>query len=147
DPISHGRHKVFGHPDLAIIPQTSTIGSHLPRAVGLAIMLERAGRLGADRPWPDDAVVVSSFGDASVNHSTTMGALNTAGYTTRLGRPLPLLMVCGDNGLGISGPAPQGWVEETFSERPGIAFHSADGTRPAQLLRLLDGVVAQIRRT
>lgn len=147
DPISHGRHKVFGHPDLAIIPQTSTIGSHLPRAVGLAFMLERAGRLGADRPWPDDAVVVSSFGDASVNHSTTMGALNTAGYITRLGLPLPLLMVCEDNGLGISTPTPQGWVEATLSERPGIAFHSADGTRPAELLRLLDGVVAQIRRT
>ena len=36
EPIAGGRHKVFGHPDLAIIPQTSTIASHLPRAVGLA---------------------------------------------------------------------------------------------------------------
>jgi len=147
DPISHGRHKVFGHPDLAIIPQTSTIGSHLPRAVGLAFMLHRAARLGVEGPWPDDAVVVTSFGDASVNHSTTMGALNTAGYITRLGLPLPLLMVCEDNGLGISTPTPAGWVEATLANRPGIAFHSADGSRPAELLRLMDGVVAQIRRT
>ena len=33
EPIAGGRHKVFGHPDLAVIPSTSTIGSHLPRAV------------------------------------------------------------------------------------------------------------------
>src|SRR5690606_16872451 len=46
DPISGGRHKVFGHPHLAIIPQTSTIASHLPRAVGLAFAHERAIRMG-----------------------------------------------------------------------------------------------------
>ena len=34
EPIAGGRHKVFGHHDLAVIPQTSTIASHLPRAVG-----------------------------------------------------------------------------------------------------------------
>src|SRR5690606_37253499 len=34
EPIAGGRHKVFGHPGLAVIPQTSTIASHLPRAVG-----------------------------------------------------------------------------------------------------------------
>jgi 2-oxoisovalerate dehydrogenase E1 component len=36
EPISGGRHKVFGRTDLHIIPQTSTIASHLPRAVGVA---------------------------------------------------------------------------------------------------------------
>src|SRR5437763_12482322 len=30
EPIAGGRHKVFGHLDAAIIPQTSTIASHLP---------------------------------------------------------------------------------------------------------------------
>src|SRR5215210_7610127 len=44
DPVSGGRHKVFGHPGLHIIPQTSTIASHLPRAVGLAFGLHRAAR-------------------------------------------------------------------------------------------------------
>jgi len=34
EPIAGGRHKVFGRHDLAIIPQTSTIASHLPRALG-----------------------------------------------------------------------------------------------------------------
>ena len=45
DPISGGRHKVFGHKDLAIIPQTSTIASHLPRAAGLAYAIDAAKRL------------------------------------------------------------------------------------------------------
>ena len=48
EPIAGGRHKVFGHGELAIIPQTSTIASHLPRAVGLALSLSRAQRLGVD---------------------------------------------------------------------------------------------------
>src|SRR4051794_20318530 len=48
DPISGGRHKVFGHPDLHIVPQTSTIGSHLPRAVGLAYSLGLARALGRE---------------------------------------------------------------------------------------------------
>ena len=52
EPIAGGRHKVFGHPALAVIPQTSTIASHLPRAVGLAIALHRAHRLGVTSPWP-----------------------------------------------------------------------------------------------
>src|SRR5690242_9419278 len=77
DPISGGRHKVFGHRALNIIPQTSTIASHLPRAMGLAFNLGR----GAGQVYPADAVVVCSFGDASLNHSTAAGALNAAGYS------------------------------------------------------------------
>ena len=42
EPISGGRHKVFGRHDLHIIPQTSTIASHLPRAVGVAFSIARA---------------------------------------------------------------------------------------------------------
>src|SRR5262245_60787975 len=30
EPIAGGRHKVFGHVDLGVIPTTSTIGSHVP---------------------------------------------------------------------------------------------------------------------
>ena len=52
EPIAGGRHKVFGHRELNIIPQTSTIASHLPRAVGLAFGLARADRLGLRAPWP-----------------------------------------------------------------------------------------------
>src|SRR6266571_7047703 len=80
EPMAGGRHKVFGNHALNIIPQTSTIASHLPRAVGLAFAIGRSAKLGVPRPWPDDAVVVCSFGDASLNHSTATGALNTAAY-------------------------------------------------------------------
>ena len=51
EPIAGGRHKVFGHHELAIIPQTSTIASHLPRAVGVAFAIERARRLGVESAW------------------------------------------------------------------------------------------------
>ena len=110
DPASGGRHKVFGHPELAIIPQTSTIASHLPRAVGVAFAIDRARRLGLPTRWPLDAIAVCSFGDASLNHSTAVGALNTAGYCAHSGLGMPVLFVCEDNGLGISVPVLRaGW--------------------------------------
>src|SRR6185295_1868459 len=80
EPIAGGRHKVFGHHELAVIPQTSTIASHLPRAVGVAFAIERARKLGIDCTWPLDAVVLCSFGDASLNHAAAQAALNTAAH-------------------------------------------------------------------
>lgn len=130
EPIAGARHKVFGHPELGIIPQTSTIASHLPRAVGLAIALHRAHRLEVDCQWPADAVVVCSFGDASVNHSTAAGAINTALATAFRGLPVPILFVCEDNGLGISVPTPPGWIESAFGSRPGLEYLFADGSDP-----------------
>jgi len=70
DPISGGRHKVFGHHALGVIPQTSTIASQLPRALGVAFAIGRARRLKLPTPWAPDALAVCSFGDASANHST-----------------------------------------------------------------------------
>jgi 2-oxoisovalerate dehydrogenase E1 component len=128
EPISGGRHKVVGHADLHVIPQTSTIASHLPRALGLAFALERAARLGAASRWPGDAIVVASLGDASINHSTAVGTLNTAGYCAYQRLPLPLLIVCEDNGLGISVRTPPGWVAAAASSRPGLTYFHADGS-------------------
>jgi 2-oxoisovalerate dehydrogenase E1 component len=127
EPIAGGRHKVFGHADLAIIPQTSTIASHLPRAVGLAFALPRAARLGLTSPWPADSIVVTSFGDASLNHSTAAGAINTAIYCAYQGLPMPLLFVCEDNGLGISVRTPPGWVRTALSGRAGLRYAHVDG--------------------
>jgi 2-oxoisovalerate dehydrogenase E1 component len=131
EPIAGARHKVFGHPNLAVIPQTSTIASHLPRAVGLAIALHRAHRLRVDCEWPEDAVVVCSFGDASANHSTAAGAINTALATAFRGLPVPILLVCEDNGFGISVPTPSGWIEAAYGSRPGLEYVHADGSDPA----------------
>jgi 2-oxoisovalerate dehydrogenase E1 component len=131
EPIAGGRHKVFGHKDLNVIPQTSTIASHLPRAVGLAFALPRAARLGRVAPWPAESIVVASLGDASANHSTAAGAINTAAYCAYQGLPLPLLVVCEDNGIGVSVRTPPGWIAAALGSRPSIRYAYADGTDPA----------------
>jgi 2-oxoisovalerate dehydrogenase E1 component len=130
EPIAGGRHKVLGRSELGIIPQTSTVASHLPRAVGLALGIGRAVKLGVPCPWPRDGVVIASLGDASVNHSTALGAINAACHTSFQGIPVPLLIVCEDNGIGISVPTPRGWVAAAFRERPGLRYLAADGCDP-----------------
>ena len=147
EPISGGRHKVFGHPDLGVIPQTSTIASHLPRAVGVAFATDRAARLGVAGAWPHDAVTVCSFGDASANHSTAQGAINSAAYTAHSGIPLPLLFVCEDNGWGISVPTPQGWIESAFAHRPGLRYEQADGSDLAEVFDVSSELVGWVRVT
>ena len=97
---------MWGSRPLWVPPQTSTIASHLPKAMGLAFSLARARRLGVATDLPDDAIVVCSFGDASANHATALAAINTARYAVRLGLPMPILFVCEDNGTGISVPTP-----------------------------------------
>ncbi|QHG82144.1 thiamine pyrophosphate-dependent enzyme [Rhodococcus rhodochrous] len=147
DPISAGRHKVFGNADLNILPQTSTIASHLPRAVGLALALPRMQRLGLAAAWPWDSVVVCSFGDASANHSTAVGALNAAAYCRHRGLSLPLLLVCEDNGLGISVPTPPGWLERSLSSYPGIEYRSVDGADPVEMLTAATDAAETVRTT
>jgi 2-oxoisovalerate dehydrogenase E1 component len=146
EPIAGGRHKVFGHRELNIIPQTSTIASHLPRAVGLAFGLARAARLGVRAPWPPTSLVVASFGDASLNHSTAAGAINTACYCAFQGLPLPLLLLCEDNGLGISVRTPPGWVAAALSGRPGLRYAKADGADPAAVYDTAAELAAHVRQ-
>jgi 2-oxoisovalerate dehydrogenase E1 component len=128
EPVAGGRHKVIGRADLHIVPTTSTIASHLPRAVGVAFAVTRAAELpGAGTPWPRDAIVACSFGDASVNHATATAALNTAGWFDHHGVRLPLLLICEDNGIGSSVESPDRWVAETLRSRPGLRYTAADG--------------------
>ncbi len=145
EPIAGGRHKVFGHHDLAVIPQTSTIASHLPRAVGVAFALERATHLRLATPWPEDAVVVCSFGDASLNHATAQAALNTAANLAHQGTPLPLLYVCEDNGLGISVRSPAGWVASALRARPQLRYEPVPGDDPEQVLETAQDLADRIR--
>jgi 2-oxoisovalerate dehydrogenase E1 component len=129
DPISGGRHKVWGSLPLRIPPQTSTIASQLPKAVGCAIGLERRKRLGlTPKGEPEDSISVVSFGDASVNHSVAVTAINSALWTHHQKLPCPVLFVCEDNGIGISVETPRGWIEEQYSSRAGLHYVHADGT-------------------
>jgi 2-oxoisovalerate dehydrogenase E1 component len=145
EPIAGGRHKVFGNHDLAVIPQTSTIASHLPRAVGLAFAIERAKRVGVDSPWPRDAVAVCSFGDASLNHSTAQAGLNSAEHLAFQGLPLPLLFVCEDNGLGISVRSPAGWVAAALRARARLRYAPAEGDEPEAALDTARDLVEWVR--
>ena len=123
DPISGGRHKVLGSKSLMIPPQTSTIASHLPKAVGAAFSIPIAKRLRPEHQvLSEDSLVVCSFGDASLNHSTAQGALNTASWTAYQNSPLPLLFVCEDNGIGISTKTPRDWVEQSARSRPALEY-------------------------
>ncbi len=145
EPIAGGRHKVFGNHALAVIPQTSTIASHLPRAVGIAFSIGRTGKLGVPSPWPADAITVASFGDASTSHSTATGAINAACRTAYQGLPMPLLLVCEDNGLGISVRTPDGWVAAAHSGRPALRYFSADGCDPVACFDAATHAAAYVR--
>jgi 2-oxoisovalerate dehydrogenase E1 component len=127
DPVSHGRHKVWGSAPMWVLPQTSTIASHLPKALGMAIGIRRARKMGIKNAIPDDSIVVCSFGDASVNHSTAMGAFSAAARAAYQQVGAPILFVCEDNGLGISAKTPEGWIEGRFKPYPGLSYYAANG--------------------
>ena len=127
DPISGGRHKVLGSKSLFIPPQTSTIASHLPKAVGTAHSIGLSRGHDVSTTLSVDSLVVCSFGDASVNHSTAQGAFNTACWISYQNIPLPLVFVCEDNGLGISVRTPRGWVRANMSGRPELEYLRCDG--------------------
>ncbi len=148
DPISGGRHKVLGSKSLSIPPQTSTIASHLPKAVGAAYaigLMRRCAPLSAH--FPKDGVVLCSFGDASVNHSTAQGALNTAGWTAWQGVPLPLVFLCEDNGIGISTKSPEGWVASVLQSRPGLTYMGCNGLNVADTYAKASAAARHARTT
>jgi 2-oxoisovalerate dehydrogenase E1 component len=147
DPISGGRHKVWGNRPLWVLPQTSTIASHLPKAVGAAIALEQTRRLGLTPPVPDDAVVICSFGDASANHSAATGAFNAAQWTAFQRLPAPILFVCEDNGLGISVRTPEGWIEASFSGRQGLDYFAGSGIDPVECFDVTRDALDHCRRS
>lgn len=147
DPISGGRHKVIGSAELNIIPQTSTIASHLPRAVGLAYAIDAARRLRVPNDWAPGSIVLCSFGDASANHSTALGALNSAAYLAHCGIACPVLFVCEDNRIGISTRSPGGWPAAPLAALPGVDYWEADGDRPEQLLGIAETALERVRST
>ena len=135
DPISGGRHKVIGSKPLNIPPQTSTIASHLPKAVGTAFSIDRAKSLEIpERELKGDSIVICSFGDASVNHATALSAFNTARWITHAGGHVPIVFICEDNGTGISVPTDKRWIEQSFSDFPGIKYIQADGLHLIDLI-------------
>ena len=135
DPISGGRHKVLGSKVLNIPPQTSTIASHLPKAVGTAFSIDRAKDLDiSERKLKADSIVLCSFGDASANHATALSAFNTASWVSNSGGHVPIIFICEDNGTGISVPTNEHWIEQNFSNRPRLQYVQTDGLHLIDLM-------------
>ncbi len=147
DPASGGRHKVWGSKPLWVLPQTSTIASHLPKALGTAIAIEQARRIGHALPIPDDSIAICSFGDASSNHATAQTAFNTAAWTAYQKLPAPVLFVCEDNGIGISVKTPTGWIARNFRNRPDLDYFHADGLDLATGYGQVRDAIEHCRRT
>ena len=148
--IAGGRHKVFGSVELGVVPQTSTIASQLPKAVGVALSLDRARRLGhaamlGGKSLPRDAIAVTSFGDASLNHASATVAFNAARWVAHQGLPLPLLFVCEDNGLGISVKSPAGWTERCLRSMTPLDYFVADGCDLGQTAQTTQAAIALCR--
>lgn len=147
DPASGGRHKVWGSKPLWVLPQTSTIASHLPKALGTAVAIEQARRIGHALPIPDDSIAICSFGDASSNHATAQTAFNTAAWTAYQKLPAPVLFVCEDNGIGISVKTPDGWIGRNFRDRADLDYFHADGLDLANGYGQVQAAVEHCRRT
>ncbi len=147
DPISGGRHKVWGSKPLWVLPQTSTIASHLPKALGTAIAIEAGRRIDHALPIPADSIAICSFGDASSNHATAQTAFNAAAWTAYQKLPAPVLFVCEDNGIGISVKTPSGWVARNFAQRPDLDYFFADGLDLANGYADVQRAVEHCRRT
>ncbi|MFX1724703.1 thiamine pyrophosphate-dependent enzyme [Stenotrophomonas sp. AS1] len=147
DPASGGRHKVWGSRQLWVLPQTSTIASHLPKALGTALAIESGRRIGHTLPIPGDSVVICSFGDASANHATAQTAFNTAAWAAYQRLPAPILFVCEDNGIGISVKTPDGWIAQSFAHRPGLDYFYADGLDLVEGHAQVERALAHCRQT
>lgn len=146
DPISGGRHKVLGCAHTFVPPQTSTIASHLPKAVGAAHSIGMAHRLKLDDAvLPNDGVILCSFGDASANHSTSQGAFNAACWAAYQHLPMPIVFICEDNGIGISVRTPGGWIEANFAHRPALHYVQCDGADLNDAMRGCDEAVSYAR--
>jgi 2-oxoisovalerate dehydrogenase E1 component len=143
EPIAGGRHKVFGSVELNIPPQTSTIASHLPKAMGCALAIDRRARLlGIE----DNRITICSFGDASANHSTAVGAIHATCWAAHQNLPIPVLFVCEDNGLGISVRTPENWIQAAYGHRPSLAYFYADGTDLAAASDAATAAIGYVRR-
>ena len=95
---------------------------------------------------PGDSIVLCSFGDASANHSTAQGAFNTAAWAAYQGSPMPIVFLCEDNGIGISTPTPNRWIEAAFRDRAAIRYMRCSGLDMADAYRGAREAAAHARR-
>ena len=149
DPMSGGRHKVFGHPGLSIIPQTSTIGSHLPRAVGLALRPRPRPRRRASR-LPGPRTPSWCAASATRRPTTRRPPVRSTPprYLAHRGIPCPVLFVCEDNGIGISTRSPGGWPAAALAAPPrAVATGTSTAPIPTRCWRVVAESLAAVRES
>jgi 2-oxoisovalerate dehydrogenase E1 component len=126
DPISGGRHKVWGSKRLWVPPQTSTIASHLPKAVGWRSRWRARGARPRERPAGrrHRAVLLRRCQHQPLH---ALSGFSAARYVKKRGNPCPILFLCEDNGIGISVDTPAGWIEETYASQSQLRYFRAAG--------------------
>ena len=109
-----------------------------------ALRLRPRRRLGAagrstrrrPRPWPADAVVVASFGDASVNHASATAAFNTAGWCDHTGAAAAAAVRLRGQRAGHQRPlAGRAGSAAALRARPGLRYYRRGRLRPGRHLR------------
>jgi hypothetical protein len=130
DPASGGRHKVWGSKPLWVLPQTSTIASHLPKALRHRDGDREARRIGHACRFPTTASRSVRSATPS-NHATAQTAFNAAAWTAYQKLPAPVLFVCEDNGIGISVKTPTaGSRAISATRRPRLFLRRWPRSRP-----------------
>ena len=81
----------FGSPERRIFNRSSSVGAHIPHAVGAALAARLRG---------EDAVAIVYFGDGATSKGDFHEGLNFAAI-----HKLPVIFFCENNGLAISVPA------------------------------------------
>jgi len=151
DMVSGGRHRTFASKKGNIIPKTSTIGSHFPRALGLAASFNRKNLIGEEKflenSFTAESIVLAFAGNGSYDHSTSQGSLNAAEYLVHNEYPLPLLFVCEDNEMTMSVSASPDWIKTAMKNRPYIKYFSVDGLDILSLYKITQQAAQYVRET
>src|SRR3546814_19468612 len=58
DPASGGRHKVWGSKTMWVLPKTTALASHLPKALGTAVAIAPGKRIGHQLPNPGASTAI-----------------------------------------------------------------------------------------
>lgn len=108
----------FGSPELRILTSSSSVGSHIPHAVGAAL---------AARHRREPSVAIAYFGDGATSKADFHEGANFAAI-----HKLPVILLCEDNGLAISLPLERQMPVARVADRasaygmPGVVVDGTD---------------------
>jgi len=139
----------WGCPRLHIVNQSSCTGSQALHAVGCAEAWSKGDAIPAlrerIRDFHADEIAYISIGDGTTSEGEVWEALNSA-----CNLRLPVLFLVEDNGYAISVPVEVntagGSISKLVAGFPDLDIREIDGCDPLESLRVLEEVVARMRR-